>query len=93
MNKYFSRLRAMLLTFAIGLASVFILNDFSKTTEIIKVDLPEVQSSSTIFVVPVERKLTGLAESRSGGGGSGGETCDEARAKLKNKNTKLPNCD
>lgn len=103
MKRVYSRFRIMLMMFAFGLASVFVFEGSLQPSNEIPVNLPEVQfeTSTIIFSLPknqsespimftIEKKMD---ETQSGGGASGGITCDEARAKEKNKKIRIPNCD
>lgn len=47
----------MLMTFALGLASVFVYNSSLKYAEEIPVNLPEIESASPIFVFPKEERF------------------------------------
>ena len=91
------------MTFAIGLASVFVFNGSLKFSDEISVDLPKVQFESSLIVFSLPKKEANSSimlsveqredERQFGGGASGGTTCDEARARAKNKKLKIPNCD
>jgi hypothetical protein len=93
----------MLMTFTLGLAVVFVFNGTLKSSDEIKVNLPKVQcdSPTIIFSLPNSQSDSSMMlsiEKRSDptefrAGASGGTTCDEAKARLKNKKTKIPNCD
>lgn len=103
MKRFYFPFRIMLMTFALGLASVFVFNgslEYSNEVtvnlpkvnfepQIIIFSLPKVQSESPI-IFSIEKKV----DSREfGGGASGGISCDEAREKTRNKKIKIPNCD
>ncbi len=55
MRKFYFRFRILLMTFALGLASVFFFYGSLKESDEIKVELPKVQSDSVIFVTPKRR--------------------------------------
>ena len=56
MKRFYSQFRVMLLTFAFGLASVFILNGSLKFSEEVPVNLPKIESEFPIIVLPRELK-------------------------------------
>jgi len=56
MKRYYLRFRIMLMTFALGLASIGFFNLLTKYLNEISVNLPKVESDSPIFVFPRERK-------------------------------------
>jgi hypothetical protein len=92
----------MLMTFALGLASVFVFNGSLKYPDEVPVNLPNVkfEPSTIIFSLsknqssPIMFSIEKKVSSREfGGGASGGITCDEARKRAKNKKIKIPNCE
>jgi len=54
MKKLYFRFRILLMTFAFGLASVFVINGSLKDSDEIRVDLPEIESESPVIVFPKE---------------------------------------
>lgn len=102
MNKYYFRFRIMLMTFTLGLASVFVFNGSLKFSDEIPVNLPKVkfESSTMIFCLPKNQSVPMMISMEKkneyrefAAGASGGTTCEEAREKAKNKKIKIPNCE
>ncbi len=54
MKRFYSRFRILLMTFAFGLASVFVFNGSLKLADEVPVGLPSVQSESPIIVFPTD---------------------------------------
>lgn len=52
MKRFYAKFRIALMTFALGLASVFVMNGSLRFSDEVSVNLPEVQSNSIIFVIP-----------------------------------------
>ena len=52
MKRFYSQFRISLITFAFGLASVFVFDGSLKLADEVLVDLPSVQSESPIIVFP-----------------------------------------
>ena len=52
MRKYYSRFRILLMTFTLGLASVFAFNGSLKFSDEILVNLPETESGDVVIVFP-----------------------------------------
>ncbi len=71
MKKFYSKFRIGLITFALGLASVFMMNGSLKLSNDIPVVLPKTQTESPIIVFP-RRKSETLNGSFWGGGTAGG---------------------
>lgn len=68
MKKFYLRFRILLITFTVGLASVFMMNGSLQTSDEIFVNLPQIESDSPIVVYPeYERFMRHV-------GGSGGIT-------------------
>ncbi len=103
MKRYYLRIRIMLLTFTLGLASVFVFGNSLKYSNEVNVDLPKVnfKPKTILFSLPKVKSESSIMLSieqpidpkQNVAGASGGITCDEARKKLKNKKIKIPNCD
>ncbi len=103
MKRFYSQFRIMLMTFAFGLASVFVFNDSLKFSNEISVNLPKVdfEPQTIIFSLPKIQSESPIIFSiekavdtkQDAAGASGGTTCEEAREKIKNKKIKIPNCD
>lgn len=55
MKKIYFRFRILLMTFALGLASVYLFNGSLNFSDEIRIDLPQVQSDSVIFITPTKR--------------------------------------
>ena len=66
MKRFYSKFRIGLITFAFGLASVFVLNGSLQSSDEIPVNLPEIHSESPIIIFPRYSKEIPL-----GGGGAG----------------------
>jgi hypothetical protein len=56
MNKYYFRFRILLMTFALGLASVFVFNGSLQSSSEVFVNLPKVKSESSFIIIPIENK-------------------------------------
>jgi hypothetical protein len=101
MKKFYSKFRVGLMTFAIGLASVFVLNGSLKFSEEIPVNLPKVkfEPSTIFFLLPKAHSESPIMFSieketeKGGAGASGGMTCEEVRKRAKNKKIKILNCE
>lgn len=52
MRKIYFRFRVLLMTFTIGLASIFMSNGSLKPSDEIDIDLPKVQFNSSIIIYP-----------------------------------------
>lgn len=100
MKRIYLRARIMLLTIALGLASVNFFNWFNDYWNDIPVDLPRFESGSPIFVLP--RKFGEYPHIGGGGSGSGVSDCtfvvessllkeNNLKTKTKNINRNLPN--
>ncbi|HXG83512.1 MAG TPA: hypothetical protein VNI84_05725 [Pyrinomonadaceae bacterium] len=57
MKRFYTRFRIMLMTFALGLASVFMSNGSLNYSNEIIVELPKSQSESPIIVFSIEEKF------------------------------------
>lgn len=57
MKRHYLKIRILLMTFALGLASVFLFNGSLKYSDEIPVNLPKVQSESPLIVIPTEAKF------------------------------------
>ncbi len=57
MKRFYFKLRIMLMTFVVGLASVFLFNGTLRYSNEISVDLPEFQSESPIIIFPIEEEF------------------------------------
>ncbi len=55
MKRFWQRFRIMLMTFAFGLSSVYLFYGSLNVSDEIKVELPQVQSETVIFVTPKKR--------------------------------------
>ena len=55
MKGFYAKFRIMLITFALGLASVFMMNGSLQFSDEVYVNLPKVKSDSIIFVIPKKR--------------------------------------
>ena len=86
MKKYCYRFRVSLITFALGLVSVFMVNGLLIQPEEMKVDLPEAETESSLIVFPMKRELV---SANQGGNGCGGETVEEFEARIKKEKMKL----
>ncbi|MGI8786417.1 MAG: hypothetical protein ACR2HG_01465 [Pyrinomonadaceae bacterium] len=64
MKRFYFKFRIMLMTFALGLASVFVFNGSLKYSDEVFVNLPKVESDSVIFITPKKQVCM------FGGGGS-----------------------
>ncbi len=103
MKRFYYQFRIMLMTFALGLASVFVFTGSLKYSNEVGVDLPKVdfKPQTIIFSLSKVKSESSIMLSlgkpidpkQNVAGASGGTTCDEAREKLKNKKIKIPNCD
>ncbi len=100
MKKFYSRFRIMLMTFALGLASVFVFNGSLNLSNEVPVNLPKVRFEPSIIVFSLSKKSPIIISEekivdpkKDAAGASGGTTCEEARKKAKNKKAKIPNCD
>ncbi len=87
MKKLYFRFRILLMTFALGLASVFMFDGSLKSSNEIPVNLPKVQSESPIIVFPKEAGLilnsVGITVTRGCGfNGSNGTTWHMPSGKL-----------
>lgn len=69
MKRFYSRFRILLMTFAVGLASVFVFNGSLKYSDEVPVNLPKTNSGDAIVVFP-----RCLYEMPFGGGAGGGST-------------------
>jgi len=54
--KYIFRFKTMFLTFLLGLSAVFVFNGSMHLSGQNRVEVPTVQTDSTVFIVPVESK-------------------------------------
>ncbi len=54
MKRFYSRFRIMLMTFALGLASVFVFNGSLKYSDEVSVNLPQAESSSVFEIITKE---------------------------------------
>lgn len=72
MKRFYSRFRIMLMTFAFGLASVFVSNGSLSSSNEVPVILPKTDSGDVIVVFP-----RCLYEMPFGGGSGGGSTKPE----------------
>ena len=77
MKRFYSRFRIALMTFALGLASVWMFNGLNSNE--IYVELPKVQSDYVIFVLPIENKTIKILTYRYGCGG----TIDNRKKKIR----------
>ncbi len=103
MKRFYLKFRIGLMTFAFGLASVFMINGSLQVSDEVYVDLPKVHyEPSTIFFslpenqseIPIMFSIEKKIDPREfDAGASGGLTCDEARKRVNNKKIKIPNCD
>lgn len=89
MKRFYLKSRIALMTFALGLASVFVFNGSLKFPDEIQVNLPEVESESPIIVFQADA----LPGSRGGGGAGGGISYNEIQVKTKVSKFKSYNCD
>ena len=71
MKRFYSQFRVMLLTFAFGLASVWMIDGLSKGLLEVPTNLPKVKTDNVIVVFPRYTKEMRQA----GGGSSGGRDC------------------
>ncbi|CAN5332653.1 hypothetical protein BH20ACI1_BH20ACI1_14090 [soil metagenome] len=55
MKRYYSKFRIMLMTFALGLASVFMLNGSLQFSDEVLINLPETKSENVLIVFPLCR--------------------------------------
>ncbi len=81
MKKIYYSFRIMLMTFALGLASVFILNGSLEFSDETPVNLPKVKSDSPIIIFSREERFIPDA----GGGGSGGKDYVDVKPEQKCK--------
>lgn len=82
--KQYQKLRIMLITFALGLASVFMFDRLSETPDEIKVNLPRIETESAIILYPIKKEFIEIR------GGGGGETVEEYTKRIR-KEKKLKN--
>lgn len=65
--KFYSKVRIALMTFTLGLASVWMANGLEIAWSEVPVDLPTAESGEVLAIFPIERRFM-----PRGGGGSGG---------------------
>lgn len=71
----------MLLTFALGLASVFVFNGSLKYSDEVPIILPQTETGELVVVFPRYKKEM----PKAGGGGSGGRDCCAVNNEIKTK--------
>jgi hypothetical protein len=73
MKRFYSQYRIMLLTFTLGLASVWMIDGLSKGLLEVPADLPKVKTDNVIVVFPRYSKEMPQQGGGDGGGGCGWE--------------------
>lgn len=64
MKRFYSKFRIALMTFALGLASVFIMNGSLQFSDEVLVNLPETESGEILIVYPKYAEETPMGKNR-----------------------------